>query len=86
MLVQPGSTMETISTKIDPTTKKALDKLIAQGEYSNFSEILRIALLEFLKTKNVRWQSRKEMRTYFEGRSEVPCDEILTQDFEEDEL
>ena len=78
--------METISTKIDSTTKKALDKLIEQGEYSSISEVLRIAILEFLKTKNLRWQSRKDMRTYFEGRSEVPCEEILAQDSEEENL
>jgi len=78
--------METISTKIDPTTKKALDKLIDQGEYGNVSEVLRIALLEFLKAKNVRWQSRKEMRSHFKDRSKIPCEEILAQNSEEGDL
>ena len=76
--------METVSTKIDEYTKREIERLVERGEFNSKSEVLRVALVGFLRRRQLKWRSRDEMRTYFEGRSKVPSGEVIEMIREED--
>lgn len=78
--------METVSTKVDDQTRYQLEKLLKSGEFKSKSEIMRRALRDFISRKQLRWESRAEMRTFFKKRSLALSGEIIEKIREEEDL
>lgn len=56
--------MRVVTVRLDDTQYEELKKLVKSGAFSSISDVIRIAVSEFISKKKLRWQTREELRNY----------------------
>lgn len=56
--------MRVVTVRLDDTQYEELKKLVKSGAFNSISDVIRIAVSEFISKKKLRWRTREELRNY----------------------
>ena len=73
--------MTIITVRIEESYYNEILKLVKSGEFKSISEVVRQAIIEFLKRRRYPWKNRKELREYLKSKKRrfKPSGEIIEE-------
>lgn len=79
--------MPVITVRVTDSVYEELVRLVKSGEFRSISDVVRVAISEFLSRRRYPWRSRRELREYLalSGRTFRPSGEIIDLVREEEE-
>jgi len=73
--------MTIITIRIEESYYNEILKLVKSGEFKSISEVVRQAIIEFLKRRRYPWRDRRELREYLKTKKKKfkPSGEIIEE-------
>ena len=71
--------MRVITVRLDERQYEELKKLVESGDFDSISDVIRFALMEFIRKRKLRWRTREELRDYLarKGKRFVESGKII---------
>ena len=60
--------MKVMTVRLDDRLYEKIRSLVKSGEFKSVSDVVRIAVVEFLSRRKLRWRDRRELREYLSGK------------------
>ena len=79
--------MRVITVRLDDRQYEELKKLVESGDFNSISDVIRFALMEFIRKRKLKWSTREELREYLarKGKKFIESGKIIEDVRREDE-